>query len=111
MIAALIAVGMCYALWLHFLAVMAIQTARDRKTLTPWGLRFGYTVLIPGYLMDVLVQMTIATIAFVELPREPTVSSRIKRLVASDDNNWRKTVAMWLRNHMLSPFDPTGRHG
>lgn len=110
MIAALVALSMVYTLWLHFLAVMSLQAAITAKRLTPWGLRFGYTVLVPGYLMDVLVQMTVATLAFAELPREWTVSGRVKRLVNTGDG-WRKTLALWLRDQMLRPFDPTGRHG
>ena len=109
MIAALVALAMCYVLWLHFLAVMAIQTALETKTLTPVGRRFGYAILIPGYLMDILVQMTIAVLAFAELPYELTVSGRVKRLIANGDG-WRKTLALWLRDHLLKPFVPTGRH-
>ena len=110
MIAALIALAMCYVLWLHFLAVMSLQSAINAKTLTPWGLRCGYTVLIPGYLMDVAVQMTVAVLVFAELPRELTVSGRVKRLIATG-GGWRLALALWLRDHMLKPFDPTGRHG
>lgn len=99
-----------WALWVFFLAVMCLQGARDLKKLTPWNTRIGYTVLVVGWVLDFIVQVTLASVLFVELPRELTVSSRVKRLIDGQDG-WRRAVAMWLRDHFLKPFDATGRHG
>lgn len=99
-----------WMLWVFFLAVMCLQTARDAKTLTPWGLRLGYTVLGAGWVLDFLVQVTVAVLIFAELPRELTVSGRVQRLVESGAG-WRKAVAEWFRDNLLKPFDRTGRHG
>lgn len=97
-------------LWVFFLAVMCLQAARDRKQLTVWNTRFGYTVLVVGWLLDFVVQVTLAALLFWEWPRELTVSGRVKRLIA-DDDGWRGSVAAWIRDHLLRPFDATGRHG
>lgn len=105
-----IGLGAIYLLWVFFLAVMQIRDARDRGSLTPWGIRFGYMVLVPGYLLDFLVQVTIAIPLFWGLPRELTVSARVKRLVATG-TGWPRRCAMWFRTHMLKPFDRTGGHG
>lgn len=99
-----------WALWVFFLAVMCLQGARDAKKLTPWNTRIGYSVLFVGWVLDFIVQVTVAVLLFAELPRELTVSGRVKRLIGGDDG-WRKAVAIWLRDHFLKPFDPTGRHG
>ena len=99
-----------WALWVFFLAVMCLQGARDAKKLTPWNTRIGYSVLFVGWVLDFIVQVTVAVLLFAELPRELTVSGRVKRLIGSGDG-WRKAVAIWLRDHFLKPFDPTGRHG
>lgn len=99
-----------WVLWVFFLAVMCLQGARDAKKLTPWNTRIGYSVLVVGWVIDFLVQVTLAALLFWELPRELTVSGRVKRLI-DGGNGWRRAVAIWLRDHFLKPFDPTGRHG
>ena len=98
-----------WLLFVFFLACMALQSALDRKTLTPWGLRVGYTVLVVGYVLDFTVQITLASVLFLELPKEITVSSRVKRLITTDAG-WRGDLAAWLRDHLLMPFDATGGH-
>lgn len=99
-----------WMLWVFFLAVMQIRDARDRGSLTPWGLRFGYTVLVPGYVLDFLVQVTFAILIFWGLPKELTVSARVKRLVETG-TGWPRRCAQWFRTHLLKPFDQTGGHG
>lgn len=97
-------------LWVFFLAVMCLQAARDAKTLTAWGLRLGYTVLLVGWTLDFIIQVTVAVLLFAELPQELTVSSRVKRLIATG-SGWRKARAEWFRDNLLKAFDRTGRHG
>ena len=117
MIYLLVTLLVVYQLWVHFLAVMSLQAARNSKTLTPWGLRFGYGVLAIGYLFDFAGQL-LGCLVFWELPPrtgkfpwiESTVSARVKRLIASG-TGWRKARAEWYRDHLLKPFDRTGRHG
>lgn len=99
-----------WLLWVFFLAVMCLQSARDRQQLTVWNTSIGYTVLIVGWVLDFVVQVTLAALLFLEWPRELTVSGRVKRLIA-DDAGWRGNVAAWVRDHLLRPFDATGRHG
>ena len=100
-----------WLLWVFFLAVMQLRDARDRGALTVWGLRLGYTVLIPGWVLDFIVQVTIANVIFFpSLPRELTVSARVNRLIATSDG-WPRRCAGWFRDHLLKPFDPSGGHG
>ena len=104
------AIGSLWLLFVFFLAVMSLQSARDRGTLTLWGLRFGMTALVVGYLIDAAVQFTVASFLWMELPKELTVSKRVKRLI-NEGSGWRKTLAEWFRDHLLKPFDVTGKHG
>jgi hypothetical protein len=114
---ALGAVLVFWALWVFFLAVMALQAARDRGQLTGWGRRIGLTVLVVGYTLDLICQL-LCTGLFLEPPPlqrkfpffEATVSARVKRLIANGQG-WRQSLATWLRDHLLKPFDVTGRHG
>lgn len=97
-----------YALWVFFLACMALERARDEGRLSKWGLGFGLVVLWVGYGLDVVINLTVCTVVFVELPREWTVSSRVSRLEAG--TGYRKVVAVWVCQNLLNPFDPSGKH-
>ena len=89
---------------------MHLQEARDAGRLTTWNTRIGYSVLVVGYALDCVVNMTLAVLLFLELPKETTVSARINRLVLTD-TGWRQRVALWVRRTLLATFDPSGRHG
>lgn len=98
-----------YALWVFYLAVMNLQRGYETKTLTKVGLAFGLPVLVVGYLVDVFVQTVVATVFFLDLPREPTLTQRLKRYIAGD-SKWREVVAVWMCGHLLNQFDPSGKH-
>lgn len=99
-----------WLLWVFFLAVMHLAEAHKAGRLTKWSTRIGYSVLFVGYVLDFLVQVTFATVLFLELPRETTVSARIERLV-NTGKGWRRAVALWVRTVLLATFDQSGRHG
>jgi hypothetical protein len=104
------AIGLCWLLFVFYLAVMCLKIARDAGKLTPGGKVFGYPVLAIGYLLDFLVQVTLAVLLFWELPRETTVSGRVKRHCATGGGAWRARLAWWLRDQLLAPYDPSGGH-
>lgn len=97
-----------YALWVYFLACMALERARNEGRLSKPALALGLCVLWPGYLLDVAVNVTVCTVVFLELPREWTVSTRVSRLEEGD--GYRKAVAVWVCQNLLNPFDPSGKH-
>ena len=101
-------VASLYALWLFYLAVMSLDRARRAKTLSKPALWFGYPILIAGLLIDLLVNVLL-TVPFLDLPRETTVTYRLKRYAAGPDG-WRKRVTLWFADDMLDDFDPTGKH-
>lgn len=117
-------VALPYLLWIHFLAVMNLMEARTAGTLSTWAYRLAMPILLVGLAEDVLAQFTIASLLFVELPKEDTVSGRVKRWVegpkfvgypsgppSSGLDGWRYSVALWLRVNLLKPFDRSGGHG
>lgn len=110
MMYAAIAILSLYALWVFFLAVMNLKQAKDAGTLPKAARALGLPMLIVGYLLDCFVQLTAAVLIFAELPRELTVSGRVKRLIESG-GGWRKRVAEWFRDVLLAPFDRSGGHG
>lgn len=100
--------GASYALWIFFLAVMALKRARDEGTLGHVAYKLGVPILVIGYALDFAVNLTACTVLFFELPRETTVTARLKR--HKDDDGVRGRIARWMAAHLLDPFDPDGRH-
>jgi hypothetical protein len=101
-------VAALYALWVCFLAVMNLRRAREAGRLTRPALVLAAPLLLVGFIGDVLINLVLATLVFVDRPREWTVSARLSRYLPRDD--WRARVAMWIALHLLDPFDPSGRH-
>lgn len=95
-------------MWVLYLAVMHLDTARRRKALTPAAKVVGYPILFVGLAFDVLFNLWWGSIMFVELPREWLFTDRVSRW--NDDNGWRGTIAKWICSELLDPFDPRGRH-
>ena len=105
---ALASLGATYALWVFFLAVMHLQERRDAGTLGPVAYKLGVPILVIGYALDFFVNVTVCTLLFLELPRETTVTARLKR--HKYDAGWRGRVARWVAAHLLDAFDPDGKH-
>lgn len=99
-----------WALWVLFLAVMNLgQTKREGK-LVGFAQYAGYTVFAVGLVVDLVVQVLVATVLWLELPKELTVSGRVARLCGNGDG-WRRDLALWFRKVLLAPFDRSGGHG
>lgn len=104
----LIALGSFYLLWILYLAVMNLKRIKDAGLISPLALALGYPVLFVGYLLDVLVNITVLTLVLLEFPKELTVTARLKRHNRTS-TGWRKSVAVWFEP-LLDPFDPSGDH-
>ena len=100
--------ALLYATWIFYLAVMNLKRAKDAGKLTLPAKVMGYPVLFVGLALDCLLNMTVCTFLFLELPKEGLVTARLKRLAAGD--GWRKVVAIWFAVNLLDTFDPSGRH-
>lgn len=97
-----------YTTWLFYLAVMNLKRARDNVGLTLPVRILGYPILFIGLLLDFLLNMTLCTILFLELPKETLVTGRLKRHIKS--TGWRSKLAGWLCSNFLDTFDPSGCH-
>lgn len=106
---ALVIFGATYALWIFYLAVMSLDRARRAGQLAPIAKVFGYPVLWVGLALDLFVNVTLCTLLFLELPREMTVTARLKRHNSTAYGGWRQRLARWFEP-LLDPFDPTGNH-
>ena len=97
-----------YTLWVFYLAVMNLKRARDANELTGVAKLFGTPVLLVGLVIDAVADWTVCTALFLELPKEKTVTSRLKRHINSE--GWRSNIAAWICMNLLNKFDPSGNH-
>ena len=105
---ALITLLCVYLLWVHYVAVMRLMQVRDAGHLTTAMKAIGYPALVVGLLLDLIVNTFVATLIFVEPPREFTVSARLTR--HSESTGWRQRVAIAIRSGLLDNIDPNGVH-
>jgi hypothetical protein len=104
----LIILGATYALYVFYAAVMNIKRVRDAGKLTWVGKALGYPTLVIGLLLDLFVNLTLMTIVLLELPRELTVTARLKRH-HKESTGWRLAVVKFFEP-VLDPLDPSGDH-
>ena len=106
-----------WLLWVFYLAAMNLKRAKNAGTLSKVALGLGVTVMLVGYLLDVLANLVVFTVLLFELPRwaEWTVTARLGRhLRAPESSAWRvryrRAVAHWFESDLLGDFDPDGSH-
>lgn len=97
-----------YVLWPIYIASMGLMSARDSGTIGPVTIALGYPVVITGLALDVFLNATVCSAIFMELPKEWTITHRLRRYKPFPD--WRGQVARWIARHLLDPFDPSGTH-
>ncbi len=98
-----------YLLWVHYVAVMRLQMVRESGQLTTGQKLLGYPALVVGLLLDLLVNVLVCTLLFIEPPREWTVSGRLWRH-SNAAPSWRQKLALTLRSGLLDSIDPRGYH-
>jgi ABC-type dipeptide/oligopeptide/nickel transport system permease component len=98
-----IAVLLLWGLALFYFAVMNIKRVRDRGELTKFMLIIGLPMLWIGLILDLLVNVFIFSILFLEVPQEPLVTGRLKRH-KYHGTGWRHRLALFWEKH-IDPFD------
>ena len=106
---ALYVLAFLWAFWAMYVLVMGIYRAHLAKRLTPVTLALSLPFVALGYVMDVLANVTIASVVFIETPREMLVTDRLKRHI-EQDNGWRQSLASYICDNLLDVFDPSGNH-
>lgn len=97
-----------YMFWVLYLAIMALYRAHINKTLTKLGYALGAPLLLAGLVLDVLMNITIFSLAFFEIPREWLVTKRLQRHLKQ--TGWRFKLAKFICEGLLNFADPTGNH-
>lgn len=106
-------VALCLALvpltWVLYLAIMSLYRAKEEGKLSTAAKVMGYPFLALGYIADTLLNCTVGTVLFLELPREFLLSPRVARHKLAG-KGYRKVVAAYICDNLLDPFDPSGCH-
>ncbi len=98
-----------FALWVLYLAVMALKMARDADRLSPTAKLFGYPLTFFGVTVNVLINWTLLTLVFAEWPKETMFTHRVERH-CQFGTGWRKKLACWVCHDLLDPFEVSGVH-
>jgi len=94
-----------------YITVMGIYRAYLDKKLKWYHWCLLWWVVLIGFVVDVLANITIAVIVFRELPKELLVTTRLTRYI--NDTNahiHNKMMALWICDNLLDLFDPTENH-
>jgi len=103
--------GTLWIFWYFYVLIMGLYRAHLSKSLTKSALILAYPAVIVGYLIDIGVNWTIATVIFFEPPISltDTVSNRLTRYIRGEDGR-RKKQALFICHNLLDYFDPSGKH-
>ena len=101
--------GITYAFWVFYLAAINVVNAYRKGRITkPLTKVLCYPVVYSFLAADFLFNVTLATLFFMDLPQEKTVTTRLKRLANGD--GWRMKLARWFASNWVNPFDLTEIH-
>lgn len=103
-----VTIAATYALWVLYLAAMNLRRAREAGRLFRVTAVLAMPVIGVAVAIDVLLNLVLGTLVFLDRPREWTVSARLERYLPGHD--WRAPLAFWVAEHLLDPFDPSGTH-
>lgn len=96
--------------WALYVMVMGLYRAHLNKKLSRVTYVLGAPWLIIGLVVDFVANIILATIIFLDLPREFLVTARLQRYSNSSEDDWRKHFSVWICEHLLDVFDPSGDH-
>lgn len=99
-----------WALWILYVAMMNIKGAVDKGPL-PWQAKLiVYPTTAVFSIIEILANCIVCTIIFLDLPKEITVSDRLRRYNLNPlTSQWRMSIVNFVKP-MLDPFDPAGPH-
>ena len=98
-----------WTLWVIYAAMMRLKQVRDAGKLTVAMKVLGYPVLLFGLVIDLVLNVTVGSLLFLEIPREYTLSERLWRH-SQESTGYRQKVAEVIRVNLLDAIDPAGVH-
>lgn len=97
-----------YVFFIMYVSSMSMIRAHREGKLNPvlWALCVPWVAI--SWVIDVIHNLTLFTILYAELPRQLTVTKRLKRHVTQ--HTFMGKFSRWLAETILNPFDLTGNH-
>lgn len=99
-----------WALWILYVAMMNINAVVKVQRL-PWQSKLlVYPTVLVFEFVELIANSLVCTLLFLDLPREWTVSDRLRRYNKNPKRaGWRMILVRFFKP-MLDPFDPEGPH-
>jgi hypothetical protein len=99
-----------WALWILYIAMMNVKRVSNTETL-PWQAKLlVYPTMALFEIVEVIANVVVCTIIFLDLPQEHRVSDRLRRYFRRPKRyGWRIHIVLFIKP-MLDPFDPSGPH-
>ena len=94
-----------YVTWLLYMTLMHLRRVRDRLSRPVQWIAWPAVAL--GVVCDVLLNLLVASVLFIDPPRELLLTARLKRY-QKKPGTWRAQLARWVCHHLLNPFDEGG---
>lgn len=98
-----------WAFWGLYVLVMGLYRAHLQKRLSRATYAMGAPFLLIGLAVDLFMNVTVASVVFVQPPRQFLVTARLASHV-KEGSGWRYKIANWVCNNLLDVFDPSGNH-
>ena len=97
-----------YLFFILYVASMGMVRAHKEGKLNSilWVLCVPFVAL--SWVIDVIHNITLFTLLYLEFPRELTVTERLKRHVS--EHTFRGKLSRWIAETVLNPFDYSGNH-
>lgn len=90
------------ALWIGFVNVMTWK--HNKHKIPQWLQYLLWPIAAAVYCLDVVFNWAFASIIYFELPREPTLSERMRRHIITRDD-WRFKLSVWTCKYLVEPWD------
>jgi len=90
--------------YISYVYIMRLRQKRDEGRLPSVMAIMIYPVVILGVIYDVLFNIFVGSVMFIELPQEWLFTARLKRIKKED--SWKAPIAKWFCTHLLNPHDP-----
>ena len=102
--------GSLFLLWLLWIVISGLSRAHADGRLSPHVIAVGTGIAYIALAWDVLCNVMICTFVFLDVPREATLSQRLRRLLLT--TGWRQCLALWFAVDLINPFsaDPSDPH-
>ena len=99
-----------WALWILYVSMMNIDRAMELGEL-PWQAKLMvYPTKFVFDMVEVVANTIVCTLIFLDLPKEFTVSDRLRRYYEDQNQaKWRMVLVNFVKP-MLDPFDHKGPH-